>query len=236
MKTLQRLLHYFTTFEKTLYCVSVVVIVVSFFLSGTNNYMTVTASLIGATALTFLSKGNVIGQILVVVFSVFYGLISISYAYYGEMLTYLGMSAPIAIASIITWLKNPSKHSKAEVKINVIRKKEIFFMALLSIAVTIAFYFVLRHFNNANLIVSTISITTSFVAAYLSMRRSAYYALAYAVNDVILIILWIMASIDNITYLSMVVCFLVFLCNDIYGFVNWSKMKKRQNALTSIES
>lgn len=80
-----------------------------------------------------------------------------------------------------------------------------------------------------NLIPSTISVTTSFVAVYLTFRRSPYFALSYASNDIVLIILWILASIYDVKYISVVVCFAAFLVNDIYGFVNWRKMKKRQN-------
>ena len=54
-------------------------------------------------------------------------------------------------------------------------------------------------------------------------------ALAYAANDVVLIVLWIMATAVDISYLSVVVCFAVFLINDLYGFLNWLKMEKRQS-------
>ena len=95
--------------------------------------------------------------------------------------------------------------------------------------VTVAFYFILRTFGTANLIPSTISVITSFVAAYLTMRRSPCYALGYAANDVVLIVLWVLASIDDISYISMVICFITFLVNDMYGFINWRRMLKRQS-------
>ncbi|MDD4415074.1 MAG: nicotinamide mononucleotide transporter, partial [Oscillospiraceae bacterium] len=72
--------------------------------------------------------------------------------------------------------------------------------------------------------------TTSFLAVYLTFRRSPHYALAYAANDIVLIVLWVLASMSDITYLSVVICFAMFLVNDIYGFINWSKMHKRQPA------
>ena len=75
---------------------------------------------------------------------------------------------------------------------------------------------------------STISVTTSFVAVYFTFLRSPYYALGYAANDIVLIILWTLASMENISYLPMVVCFVMFLANDLYGFYNWRKMRKRQ--------
>ena len=137
---------------------------------------------------------------------------------------------PMSIFALISWLKNPYNGNKSEVKVNVIHKKEVFFMSVAAVIITGIFYFLLKYFNTANLIPSTISVTTSFVAVYLTFRRSPYFALAYASNDIVLIILWILASIYDVKYISVVVCFAAFLVNDIYGFVNWRKMKKRQNS------
>ena len=92
----------------------------------------------------------------------------------------------------------------------------------------IVFYFILKHFGTANLLPSTLSVTTSFIAVYLTFRRCPWFALAYAANDVVLIVLWVLASLTDIHYLSVTVCFVAFLFNDIYGFVNWQRMKKRQ--------
>lgn len=84
--------------------------------------------------------------------------------------------------------------------------------------------------NTANLAVSTFSVLTSFVAVWLTMRRSPLYALAYALNDIVLIVLWSFAAAESIEYISMVVCFVVFLVNDIYGFFNWCRLRRRQKA------
>jgi nicotinamide mononucleotide transporter PnuC len=191
--------------------------------------MTLLASLIGVTSLIFNAKGNPFGQFLMVIFSILYGIISYSFNYYGEMITYLGMTMPMTVLALISWLRNPYKGNKAEVKVNHISKKETVFMLILTTAVTVVFYFILRHFNTANLLPSTLSVTTSFMAVYLTFRRSAWYAIAYAANDIILIILWIFASLTDISYVSVIICFTMFLVNDLYGFINWKKMSARQN-------
>lgn len=97
-------------------------------------------------------------------------------------------------------------------------------------AVTVLFYFILEYFHTANIVPSTLSVTTSFVAVYLTFRRSPLFALAYASNDIVLIVLWILASIYDIRYVSVAVCFVTFLVNDIYGYISWQKMKRRQGA------
>ena len=216
-----------TKFEKVLWLVSVLVITVSFLVSGGSDFLSLTASLIGVTSLIFIAKGYIIGQVLMVVFSVFYGIISFFFSYYGEMITYLGMTAPMAVMSMISWIKHPYKKTK-EVEVAKVTKTQMAAMLLLTVIVTAAFYFILRAIGNANLIISTISVTTSFIAAYLTFLRSEYYALGYASNDIVLIILWVLAAASDISCLPMVLCFVMFLFNDLYGFYSWRKMRKRQ--------
>lgn len=221
---------YFTRLEKILWVLSVGVILAAFFLFDRENYLTLIASLIGVTSLIFNAKGNPFGQILMIVFSVLYGVISYSFRYYGEMITYLGMTLPMSVFALVAWLKNPYHGKKAEVAVNRIGGKEYIFAGILTLIVTIFFYWILKYFHTANLLPSTISVTTSFLAVYLTFRRSAYYAIAYAANDVILIVLWALASRFDPSYLSVAACFLAFLANDLYGFISWRMMEKRQAA------
>ncbi len=218
----------FKPLDIIIWSVSVAAILASFFGAKSRDYITLAASLIGATMLIFLAKGNVIGEFLTVVFAVFYGIVSFATRYYGEMITYLGMSAPAAVVAIVAWIRHPYNGNHTEVKVNTIKRKEWLLLVALSAVITIAFYFILRAFGNANLVTSTISVLTSFAASYLALRRSEYYALAYAFNDIVLIVLWSFATAQSLQYLPMVVCFVVFLVNDIYGFVNWRRNKRRQ--------
>ena len=222
--------NYFSKLEITLWSSSVLLILGAFCAFDRENYLTLLASLVGVTSLIFNAKGNPLGQILMILFSLLYGIISYSFDYYGEMITYLGMTMPMAVFALISWLKNPYKGNKAEVQVNTISKKEAVLMWIGAAAVTVLFYFILEYFHTANIVPSTLSVTTSFVAVYLTFRRSPLFALAYASNDIVLIVLWIMASIYDIRYVSVAVCFVTFLVNDIYGYISWQKMKRRQGA------
>lgn len=219
---------YFSSFEISLFTASCLLIIVSFLAFDRGNYLAFIASLIGVTSLIFNSKGNPVGQALMIVFSILYGIISFSFSYYGEMITYLGMTMPMAVIALVSWLKNPHQKGKSEVAVNTLTKKETAFAFILTALVTLIFYFILSAFHTANIIPSTVSVATSFIAAYLTFRRSCFFALAYAANDIILILLWTLAAKEDISYLSVIICFVVFLVNDLYCFVNWLKMKKRQ--------
>ena len=228
MEKAKGLINYFTKFEIILWSFSVLSIIISFIAFDRSSFLTLVASIIGVTSLIFCAKGNPIGQILMIIFSIIYGVISYSFSYYGEMVTYLGMTLPMSVFALVSWLKNPYKDNKSEVAVANLKKKDIPLIIICAFVVTIAFYFILKHFNTANLLPSTFSVTTSFIAAFLTYKRSPFFALAYATNDIVLIVLWVLATKEDISYISVIICFVVFLFNDLYSFSNWLRMQKRQ--------
>ena len=205
-------------------------VAVSFAAAG-GDLLTGTASLIGVTALIFVAKGHVFGQVLTVVFSLFYAVVSYSFRYYGEMITYLGMTTPIAAMAVISWLRHPFEAGKPEVAVAKLSRRQMVMMWLLTVVVTAFFYWVLCVLDTPNLIVSTVSIITSFAASYLMLFRSPWYAVAYACNDLVLIVLWILAAAHETRYICMVICFCAFFVNDLYGFINWRRMERRQKSI-----
>lgn len=221
---------YFTKGEVILWLSSSALIIAAYLIFDRGSLLTLTASLIGVTSLIFNAKGNPTGQALMIVFSVLYGIISYSFSYYGEMLTYMGMTAPMALMALISWIKNPYKGNRSEVAVNRLKPREPVFALILTTLVTFVFYFILKYFNTSYLAVSTVSVSTSFIAVYLTFRRSPWFALGYAANDVVLIVLWCLAAVDDTSYISVIVCFAAFLFNDLYGFYNWRKMQKRQKS------
>ena len=216
-----------TRFELALWLLSLAVVTGTALIFGSVDTPSLIASLIGVTALIFVAKGHVLGQVLTIVFAVFYGVIAVAVRYYGEAFTYLGMTAPMALLALITWLRNPYRES-AEVVVRRLNRRQWMLLFLLTIVVTTAFYCILRAIGNAALAISTLSITTSFLASYLTAMRSPYYALAYAANDLVLIALWVIAALADISSVPMVACFIMFFLNDMYGFINWRRMEKRQ--------
>ncbi len=227
MNALKKVDEYFSLFEKLLWIISITANVIVFFAFKNKDYLTLVSCLTGVTSIILCAKGNPLGMGLCIFFASFYGFVSFLCGYYGEVITYVGMTLPMSALSLVSWLKN--RYKKAEVKIADITKNDIYLLSLFTVIVTISFFFILKILNTTNLTVSTISITTSFIAVYLTYKRSPFFALAYAMNDVVLVILWTIESITNLSCVPIVSCFATFLVTDLYGFFNWLKMKNRQS-------
>ena len=73
---MKRLFRDLTAFERRLWISSLILVSGAFLFSPQRDWLNLAASLIGVTALIFVAKGYVIGQVLTVVFALFYGVIS----------------------------------------------------------------------------------------------------------------------------------------------------------------
>ena len=226
---MKKITNYFSKTELILWFGSVFLSFLSFFIFNREDFLTLAASLIGVTSLIFNAKGNPAGQVLMIIFSILYGIISYSFRYYGEMITYLAMTMPMAFFALISWLKNPYKGKRSQVTVGEVSRFAFISMCISCAVITVVFYFILKYFNTANLFFSTVSVTTSYIAAYLTFLRSPYFAVAYAANDVVLIVLWTLASFSQTRYVSVIICFIAFLFNDVYGYINWRRMQKTQS-------
>lgn len=184
--------------------------------------------MIGITALIYTAKGHIFGPLLMVIFSILYSLISLSFQYHSEFITYGFMTLPMSILAALAWFKHPSKQLKNQVQVRHLDLKGWMFGILLTTMVTIIFGTIMVWLNTKNIIVSTLSISSSFMAVYLIFVRSRYYAIAYAINDFVLVVLWAYAYTVEPEYLMLIVCFVLFFIYDIYGFISWSIMTKNQ--------
>lgn len=219
-----------TKFETCLCLLSVLVIVIGFCFAQEKDVLNLVSSLIGVTSLIYIAKGNLFGEILSLIFGILYAYISYQNRLFSELITYGFMYVPLTIATIVTWFRHPYKDEKT-VEITKTSLKQFLLIVLLGFIVTIIFYFLLKYLNTPSLYVSTFSILTSFIASALVILRSPYYALAFALNDIVLIILWTISTISNVQNITILLCFVVFFFNDIYGFIAWNKRFKKQQGI-----
>lgn len=215
----------FTKFEWCLWIGSLAAIIAAHFAVLSTDYASLITSLIGVTSLIFAARGDPFAPFLIIIFAILYATVSYFFGYYGEMIIYLAMQLPVSAVSLFTWHKNARKNT---VKTSKMTFKKVAVMLALNACVTTGFYFLLRYFNTPNLIPSTFSVATSFAALFFMCLRLPQYALAFILNDIVMIVLWSLALSNNINYISLVVCFSIFLLNDTYTAISWLRRAKNE--------
>lgn len=216
--------------ELLLWVSSISIIVASNLVIADTDIILTFTSCIGVSALIWIAKRNLIGQVLQLLFCILYGIISLRNMYYGEFITYVFMTGPSALITLIIWSLNNAEDG---VDVKVTSLNTVVSIGIIALIGTYIMHYILVYFNTASIILSTISITTSIFAALLMMYRSKFYAIAYAANDIVLICIWGLLAIEDIQYISMVFCFIIFLINDIYGYMNWQLAEKQLLKRTS---
>ena len=217
-------------FEKLFLIISLLIVIGCYFLGGDKSILSLVTSILGVITVIFGAKGLVWAPVINIIYNIVYILLSYSQGFYGEVIIYIFLMTPLNIAMIVSWFKNKSKKDENIVTVNKLSKKEYVLLFIFTLFISVGFYLLLKVLNTNALLISTISLIDSFIASYLLFRRCSNYALSYIVNDVILIVLWSFAIKNNgVAYLPIVLSFIVFLVNDIYGLISWKKREKEQN-------
>lgn len=155
----------------------------------------------------------------------FYAMVAYYQRYYGEMIVALLFTLPLMIFTLITWSTNKDELKPKDVKPNTGQMRtELIVLALSQVVMSVGYYFLLRVFNTDNLILSVLSVAVSFVASWLTMRRSNYMFIAYVINDIVLIILWLSPLVcGDFSIIPIVFGQFLLLINDAYGFIVWTR-------------
>lgn len=195
-----------------------------------SNLIVLFNSIFGILTVFFLAKGKVIGNVLGIVQCILYVIVSYFNKFYGEIILCCFITIPLYVVTIITWLKNLSNKDKV-VQVNKSLSSTEWVVSLLIVAlISFGLYFLLDYFNTAYLIVSTFSVFSCIMAGYLAVRRSEYNFIFYILNNIVCICLWLFVIIQNndLSYVSIVVQYTMFLILNIVGTCNWLKLKKIQ--------
>lgn len=134
----------------------------------------------------------------------------------------------MALSAVIAWLRHPFDGNDTQVEIARLTGRQILWMLLITAAVTGVLGVALAALDTPNLPWSILSVTTSFLAVYLTNLRSAWYACAYAANDLVLIVLWVLMSRQDPANITVAVNFGIFFINDCYGFISWRRRAVQQ--------
>ena len=178
-----------------------------------------------------LAKGKYACYIIGIVSTFFYAVVSYSNSYYGEVIIAMCCTLPLMVIGLINWLRHQDNTNTVIIK--KITRKELTLVLLSQVVMFFGYYYLLKVFNTNNLLVSSFSIMASIIATYLTARRSEYGFVGFIINDIILIVLWSIPVINgNYNIISVLICPVLLLINDIYGVYNWKRIKNKQASIS----
>ena len=180
-------------------------------------------SILGVITVLLLAKGNNYVNVLGVLISILYSIVSYRNKYYGEILIYIFLMMPMYTIGIFTWLRHKNKDTDS-VEINTISKREWILTLLVSCIIFVGIYNLLKAFNTNALYLSSISVLFNLYAIYLQVRRSRFSFCFYLVTDILLLALWIIPVINgNYVFIPLILNPIINFISDSYGLYNWRR-------------
>lgn len=197
--------------------------------------LSIVYSIIALIAVFILSKGFVIAPYAMICGYVIYAVQAYLNGLYGEAILNMFVLVPLQIFTIVSWIKNHKKlkeERSSSVIVNDIKWKEWLIIFAVAVAVGVAAYFGLRALNTNYLVLSVFTFVIPIIANYLMLRGSFYNFAVYIINSVLLVVMWLLPLFEGkdfgTDFIPMAVCFLSFAISDVYGMVNWLKLKRQQ--------
>jgi len=135
---------------------------------------------------------------------------------YGELVENIFYVITTTIAFFI-WIKNYNKEEK-EVIARKLSKQDWLLCCSIFIISTILLYIILLRTNDPRPFLDSISTVPAFIAQFMLMFRYREQWIMWLIVDIATLILWI-----NIGNIFMIVQYIFWIMNCIYGYIKWSK-------------
>ena len=137
----------------------------------------------------------------------------------------------LQFVGIYLWKKNKTQKSTVgeEVAVKNLTKKGWIFVITISVIASLLYAELLFFIGSQQVRIDSVAVVLSIVAQLLMLFRYAEQWVMWIVVNVLSVLLWVitLTTTGGNDY-TVLVMWLAFLVNSIYGYVNWLRMSKGQ--------
>lgn len=201
-----------------------------------DSWIATIAAITGILCVVFVGKGKISNY--------FFGLISVSlYAYisytfqlYGEMMLNLLVYVPVQFIGFYFWRKNMTNKNTvnnagaSEVIAKALNAKQWLILTAITLIGTLAYIELLKYLGSALAVLDGATVVISIVAQILMVLRYREQWALWIIVNIMTISLWAAMYLQNgETSTPLLVMYIMYLCNSIYGYYNWIQLEKRHH-------
>lgn len=206
---------------------------IGIFIYQPDTWIATIAAISGILCVVFVGKGKISNY--------FFGLISVSlYAYisytfqlYGEMMLNLLVYVPVQFIGFYFWRKNMTSENTVnnagvqEVIAKALTAKQWVIVAISTLIGTFLYIELLKYLGSALAVLDGATVVISIVAQILMVLRYREQWALWIIVNIMTIALWTAMYFQNgETSLPLLVMYVMYLCNSIYGYYNWIKLHR----------
>jgi len=225
---MEKIIKYFSdwkTFEKVWLGISTLLIL-SLSLYWGDGLIGITASLTGIWCVVLVAKGKISNYYVGIVNILAYAWIAYSWKFYGEVMLNLIFFLPMQFVGILVWRKHMNSKAK-EVKTKIMTQKQRFTWFVIAF-VAILFYGQWLASLGGNMpYFDSVSTILSIIAMILMIMRYVEQWVLWIGVNMASIYLWVYALSNGGTDISVLIMWVAYLVNSLYGLYNWNKLNQQ---------
>lgn len=189
------------------------------------------ASLTGMLCVVLVAKGKISNYFFGAINTALYAYLSYKQQLFGEVMLNGLFYFPIQFIGFYLWSKKKTK-TNGVTTIEVKRLTKNGWLITISIAVTaiISYALLLKYLGGKQVWLDSSTNVLSIIAQILMLKRFAEQWVIWIVINLLSITMWSIAFMTSGESITILVMWSAYLVNSIYGYINWSKLAKEQEA------
>lgn len=225
---MQAIKNYFSDwnlFEKVWLLVSTLIII-GVGIAFDDNWVGYVASLTGLWCVVLVAKGKIENYYFGIVNLLAYAYISYNAVLYGEAMLNIVFYLPIQFIGLYLWSRKGNKTEKY-VKAKRLEKYQWGALILGFLIFSVLYANFLGNIGGQQVTIDSFAVVLSVFAQILMILRYAEQWLLWIVVNVLTIVLWANVFFTVGDSVTVLVMWIAYLVNSIYGYINWLKLEKK---------
>jgi nicotinamide mononucleotide transporter len=232
---MQYLKDYFKDWNTWDYCWTIIASVIGTWIGlqwgegGWRTWLSIITMLTGLWCVILVAKGRIFNYYVGVINCIGYAYIAYGYQLYGEVMLNALYFLPMQFVGLWVWRKNKDLRVPDKVRIKFMSPLGRVTWALLSVLVALAYSSLLGMMGDPVPFLDSTSTVLSVIAMILMAWRYMEQWILWIIVDIVSVWMWVLVIMkEGANDTALLVMWIAFLINAVYGFVCWIKMYKTQ--------
>ena len=196
---------------------------------GWKTWLSIITMLTGLWCVILVAKGRIFNYYLGIINCVGYAYIAYGYQLYGEVMLNALYFLPMQFVGLYIWTKNKDPKIVDKVKVKFLTATQRCWWAGISVMAVLASALVLDQMGDPVPYLDSASTVLSVIACILMSWRFMEQWILWIIVDIVSVWMWILVVLEKgANDAALLVMWIAFLINAVYGFVSWISMYRKQ--------
>lgn len=212
-------------FELCWLVLSTVIMIVLSIIWG-DNTLALISGITGILGVVLAAKGKVSTYFFATINVAIYAYLTFNNHLYGEFMLNAFYYIPMNFIGFYLWSRHKDEKS-GEVEGKALTPKQIVILLAATAVIVIIYWQILTHLGGQLALIDAMSTVFSVIALIMQVARYAEQWLLWIIVNIVSVIMWILLIGKDSSAVTMVVMWIAYLFNSIYGYYNWKNLLRK---------